>query len=187
MPFQTAIYDGLRINMQKLIIGLGNPGEKYKNNRHNVGYMVIDELISKIRNPKSEIRDKSQTLIFKSKNFMNDSGSFVLSLYTKYRIQNTDMYIVHDDLDIPLGSYKIQFGKGPKEHNGLVSVDEALGTSDYWRVRVGIENRAQRLEVSGERYVLQDFTFEERKTLDKVIEEIARDLIHRIKPDRSDG
>src|SRR3972149_7107899 len=121
----------------KLIIGLGNPGEKYKNTRHNVGWMVIDALTSQIRNSKSEILNKrmhhsvGKIQIFKSKNFMNDSGVFVAELTKRYSLNPNHLYVVHDDLDIPLGTFKIQFGRGPKDHNGIKSVNEELGTNEY--------------------------------------------------------
>jgi PTH1 family peptidyl-tRNA hydrolase len=147
----------------KLIIGLGNPGEKYKNNRHNVGYMVIDKLKKG----------------FKTNCFMNESGKIVKKLIEQYKVDLPNLWIIHDDLDIPLGNYKIQFGRGPKEHNGLKSIEEKLGTKDFWRVRIGIENRGEPhfAEVSrGKEYVLEDFTNEERKVLDRVIFEVCKKL-----------
>jgi len=107
---------------------------------------------------------------------MNESGSFVKSLYTKYNIQNTDLYIIHDDLDIRLGEYKIQFGRGPKDHNGLISVDEALGTDQYWHVRIGVDNRPLDNRPMGEEYVLQNFTDEEIEILTPVIKKVCKEL-----------
>lgn len=143
----------------KLIIGLGNPGNKYKNNRHNVGHMVADKLKST-----------------KTDTFMNESGVFVKKMLKARGISPDNLYIIHDDLDIKLGEYKIQFGKGPKVHHGIESIDEALGTRDYWRIRVGIENRDPEDKISGETYVLQDFTNEEKIILDKVISDICKKL-----------
>lgn len=159
----------------KLIIGLGNPEEKYKNNRHNVGHMVIDKL--KVQSPKLKVKE---LLVAKTNTFMNDSGEFVKKLVEQYHINPSDLWVIHDDLDIPLGSYKIQFGKGPKEHKGLVSIDEALVTSDYWHVRGGVENRDPNNRVPGEEYVLQDFSPEEKLVLDKVIRKLLIDLINLI-------
>lgn len=164
----------------KVIVGLGNPGIKYKNNRHNVGHMVVDAM--KVRPSKSA--SKGLTLL-KSDKFMNDSGSFVLAQYTKYlpaqsgHIPHTSLFIVHDDLDIKLGEFKIQLGKGPKGHNGIIDIEEKLGTSDFWRVRVGVENRVQGLgsRISGEEYVLQDFTEDEKVILDGVIKKVCNQLV----------
>ena len=153
----------------KLIIGLGNPGEKYKNNRHNVGQMVIEKLQS--------ISHNKNILLKKSGSFMNDSGDFVKSILTKSKLETSNLYIIHDDLDVTLGSYKIQFGKGPKIHNGINDIQEKLGTSDFWYVRVGVDNRDPNNRIPGEQYVLEDFTNEERDILDKVIDEICKKLV----------
>lgn len=155
----------------KLIIGLGNPGKKYSNNRHNVGYMVVDKLKAK----SLKLKDM---FVVKTSSFMNDSGVAVKALVTYYKLPGTDLYIVHDDLDIPLGSYKIQFGKGPKVHRGLQSIEVALGTTDFWRVRVGIENRIKNneLRIKGEQYVLEDFTKEEKVILDKVLGKVCQEI-----------
>ena len=160
----------------KLIIGLGNPSEKYKHHRHNVGYMAIDALASEIRNSKSEIRNKPQILIFKSENFMNESGETVKKLVDQYKIDLSNLWVVYDDLDILLGSYKIQFGKGPKEHNGLNDIYEKLNTKDFWHIRIGVENRKTHGEPSGYDYVLEDFSNEELKKLRKVIDEVCKKL-----------
>ena len=147
----------------KLIIGLGNPGERYKNNRHNVGYMVSD--VSK--------RKK----VLKTNTFMNDSGSFVLSRVKKSGVEASDLYIIHDDLDIRLGSYKIQFGKGPKVHNGLNDIYDKLGTKEFWHIRVGVDNRNPEDRTQGEEYVLQDFNTDEKLILENVIKEICKKLV----------
>lgn len=167
----------------KLVIGLGNPGAEYINTRHNVGHLVVDEL-QKTANSKQSLASqgpgKRQTInglkIFKSSNFMNESGSFVKSLYTKYHIQNTDLYVIHDDLDIKLGEYKIQLGHSPKDHNGIKSIDDELGTNEYWHVKVGIDNRPLDNRPMGIEYVLQNFSNEERMVLDRVVKEVASKL-----------
>jgi PTH1 family peptidyl-tRNA hydrolase len=159
----------------KLIIGLGNPGEKYKNTRHNAGVVVIDKL-QKINLPKG-------ILVKKSSVFMNESGAFIKNLIGQYKIDPSDLYVIHDDLDIPLGSYKIQFGVGPKVHNGVNSIEREIGTKDFWRVRIGVDNRKNTGGPSfakaseGKEYVLQDFTSEERKILDKTIRKLLIDLV----------
>jgi peptidyl-tRNA hydrolase, PTH1 family len=152
----------------KVIVGLGNPGIKYVNNRHNVGHVVIDALQS--------LKTKDKTL--KSDKYMNDSGLFVRKLKDKYpKMQTSDLYIIHDDLDIPLGSFKIQYGKGPKVHNGLTDIYEKIGTSDFWHVRVGVDNRKTDNRVAGKEYVLDDFTDEEKLILSGVIKQICNQLV----------
>lgn len=190
----------------KLFVGLGNPGKKYEKTRHNVGWMVLEALASKITNfqlpisnqiPNSNFQFQKQynadilkvgnIILAKPQTFMNDSGVAVSSLATFYKLPATNIYIIHDDLDIKLGDYKIQKGKGPKVHNGVNSVEEELGKKDFWRVRVGIENRGNSANItniandgkgriSGEVYTLQDFEEEELETLDEVIEEVISKL-----------
>ena len=151
----------------KLIIGLGNPGKEYENTRHNTGYMVVDEL----KNHKS-----ANLQICKSTNFMNDSGSFVTEKLKAYSLKPEALYVIHDDLDIPLGKFKIQFGHGPKDHNGIIDIEDKLGTKDFWRVRVGIDNRPFDNKPMGEVYTLENFTKEERGILDNIIREICKKL-----------
>ena len=152
----------------KLIIGLGNPGIDYTETRHNVGYKVIDELLKN--------KFTKNILARKTNVFMNQSGKFVESQTSKYQTKEEDLYIVHDDLDIPLGDYKIQFGKGPKDHNGLKSIDDALGTDEYWHVRIGIDNRQGDSRPMGEEYVLQNFSDEEKVIIEKTIKEVCKKL-----------
>ncbi len=156
----------------KLIIGLGNPGEKYKDNRHNVGHMVIDALLKKgllngIIAKKTDI-------------YMNESGEFVKKLVEQYKVNISDLWIIHDDLDIKLGDYKVQKGRGPKVHKGIGSIEDSLGTSDFWRVRIGVDNRDVEKRTPGEEYVLEDFTFEEREILSEVIRKVTQDLYERL-------
>ncbi len=152
----------------KLIIGLGNPGEKYSNNRHNAGHVIAEKLL-KSRLPKDFVVRKADV-------YMNKSGEFVKKLVEQYKLNPSDVWVIHDDLDIPLGSYKIQKGKGPKLHNGVNSIEEILGTDEFWRVRVGVDSRDANDRTSGEEYVLQDFRPEEKDVLDKVVLEICRKL-----------
>jgi PTH1 family peptidyl-tRNA hydrolase len=152
----------------KLIVGLGNPGDSYLNTRHNVGYIFVDEY-QRLQSPKN-------VLVRKTNVFMNDSGSFVKAQSDRYQIKPEDIFIVHDDLDIPLGEFKIQFGRGPKDHNGLKSIDDKLGSSAYWHVRIGVDSRDPDNRPLGEEYVLQNFKNDERQILDKVIKEACKKL-----------
>ena len=151
----------------KLIIGLGNPGGAYSDTRHNIGHMVVDKL---------QAMKIPGTVIKKTGVFMNESGSFVKKMTDQYKINLSNLYIIHDDLDIKLGEYKIQFGKGPQNHNGLNDIYTKLGTKDFWHIRVGVDNRDAKNRISGEEYVLQDFTNDEKIILEKVIKEICKKL-----------
>ncbi len=170
----------------KLVIGLGNPGEKYQNNRHNAGHLLLDTLASRISNFQFSIFNKLEAevgkagqdvLYAKNQTFMNESGRVVKKLIDFYKILPQNLYLVYDDLDIPLGSYKIVQGRGPRLHNGVESVKNALGTENFWHVRIGVEGRDRgRDRVSGKDYVLQNFTEEEKRRLKEVIGKIEEDL-----------
>jgi PTH1 family peptidyl-tRNA hydrolase len=150
----------------KLIIGLGNPGEKYQDTRHNVGFMVVDKLKSQ----------KPKLKVFKTDTFMNASGTSVKTLLAKQKERPENLYVIHDDLDLPLGIWKIQYAKGPKDHGGINDIEQVLGTENFWRIRVGVDKRKPEARVNGEDYVLQDFSKEEKKILEKVIAEVCKKL-----------
>jgi len=162
------------MSKNKLIIGLGNPGSQYQNNRHNVGHMFVDKVLI------SKSKVLSNLKIKKTDTFMNESGRSVKKITKNDEILTTNLYVVHDDLDIPLGKFKIQFGVGPKVHNGLDSVEQELGTKDFWRVRIGVDNRVSDNRIPGEQYVLQDFTSEELEILNNSFPEIWKNLILRL-------
>lgn len=157
----------------KLVIGLGNPEPKYSKTRHNTGFMVVDVL--------QELKPPRQVVVKRSAAFMNESGKYVRNLVEKYAISPDGLYVVHDDLDLPLGSFKIQLGKGPKDHNGLKSIDNALGTNRYWHVRMGIENRDPNNRIDGYDYVLEDFSKSEKEIVDKTIEDLCKKLVTLLK------
>ena len=154
----------------KAVVGLGNVGKKYKRTRHNVGFMFVEAF------PKN----RKDIILLKPKTMMNMSGKAAKALATYYMLHTTDLYVVHDDLDLKLGEYKIQFGKGPKVHNGVNSVEEHLGTSEFWRVRIGVDNRDTDNRIPGEAYVLENFSRAEletvNKTIDKAVKELAETL-----------
>ncbi len=106
---------------------------------------------------------------------MNESGKFVAEKFNFFKISPDDLYIVHDDLDISLGQYKIQKGTGPKVHNGVNNIEEVLGTKDFWRIRIGVDNREPQNRILGEDYVLQNFNNDELISLNKVFDAIVKD------------
>lgn len=173
----------------KLFVGLGNPEAKYFKNRHNVGYMVIDALNEALktrykRKPAPFSQKFLQSIVWdyspfatlaKPMKYMNDSGIAVKKLVDSYRVSMDEVFVIHDDLDIPLGEYKIQIGKGPKVHNGLNSVEEELKTKKFGRIRIGIENRDPESRAKGEDYVLSDFTDDEKRILKWTIQKLIHD------------
>ena len=156
----------------KLIVSIGNPGVAYLNTRHNAGFLVVEAL----QNPKLP----KDVVLRKSDVFMNESGAFVKKLVNNYKLNLNDLYVIHDDLDIKFGEYKIQFGRGPKDHNGLKSIDEELGTDQYWHVRMGVDNRPLDNKPMGEEYVLQNFSDQEKMVLEAVVKRVVNDLIKKI-------
>lgn len=152
----------------ELLVGLGNPGTTYKDNRHNAGYMLVDVLKNK--------SIKNKITLKKSDVFMNSSGKFVGNLLAKYKLSPDNLYVAHDDLDLKIGEYKIQFGKGPKIHNGLRSIDETLGTDKYWHIRIGVDGRDPENRTKGEEYVLNDFSDNEKEVLGVVLNQICKKL-----------
>lgn len=173
----------------KLIVGLGNPGKQYEKTRHNVGFMVLDAFVEKYPTtltPEGDPlfvswkeRREVYTLTYslnqvaavltKPQLFMNNSGKVVLDLVKRYKINPADILVIHDDLDLRLGEFKLQLARGPKVHNGLNSIEQSLGTGDFWRLRIGIDNRDPQNRTVGEEYVLQSFTETERATLATLI------------------
>jgi PTH1 family peptidyl-tRNA hydrolase len=147
-----------------LIIGLGNPGPKYQNNRHNVGHLFVNYLVKGLTGLRvNELR------IVKTDCYMNESGKFVSKLANSRNSQIDNLIIIHDDLDIPLGKFHIQFASGPQLHNGLESIEQHLKTKDFWRVRIGVDNRPLDKRILGETYSLQNFLPDEKKLLESEI------------------
>ncbi len=156
-----------------LIVGLGNPTSKYINNRHNIGFMVIDYLIDRLNSSpikkssfKGELFKKDNILLLKPLTFMNLSGESVSAVSNFYKIPVENIIVIHDDLDLPLGVLRFKIGGSSGGHNGLKSIDKFLPNS-YKRVRVGIGRPKNKEDVV--KYVLSDFKEEEKECLEKII------------------
>lgn len=167
----------------KIIVGLGNPGEKFKNTPHNLGFRVADEFQEKnnlsdfklSKKTKTEISEgvfnNEKIILAKPRTFMNDSGKAVKILTTKYKRQNTDLIVVHDDIDLPLGKIKIVKNRGAAGHKGVQSIINAIGSKDFIRFRIGIKpaTRYKIQNTNTEKFVLQKFHKEEEKTVKNVV------------------
>lgn len=157
-----------------LVVGLGNPGDRYQKTRHNAGFLVVDE-IAKSADLKWQERGRLEGQIVESKNyillkpqtFMNASGVSIQKAIHFYKIKLKNLIVIHDDLDLPLDQAKVSWAKGPHAHNGMLSVEQQLGTQDFWRIRVGVESRTpeERRIISGERFVLKKLKYEDNKLL----------------------
>ena len=159
----------------KLIVGLGNKGNEYNNTRHNVGFMVIDNYInknnltlkSKLDGLYAETIINCEKVIFlKPQNYINLSGD-VISKYIKYfKIDIKDILVIHDDMDLEIGTFKIRYKGGSAGHNGLKNIESNLKTNEYKRIKIGIsKNNIDKVD-----YVLGKFSSTELSKLNKVID-----------------
>lgn len=164
----------------KLIVGLGNPGKEYENTRHNIGFDIIDRIVdeygfssfqNKFKGQYSEGLINGQKIrLLKPQTFMNLSGRSVIEAKNFYKIENSEILVIHDELDVELGKLKIKNGGGNGGHNGIKSIDEMCG-KDYFRLRFGISHPGVKSMVSS--YVLSKFTSEEQEK----VEDISRFLV----------
>lgn len=167
----------------KLIVGLGNPGKKYDQTRHNIGYSIIDEL-AKQQSLTLQNKDDFFGYFFSDNNikllkpttFMNLSGQSVSKVANYFKINPEDIIIIHDDLDIAYGQIKIQKEKSAAGHNGIISIIENLGTDKFWRLRFGISGATKDL-MPGDKYVLGKFTSDEQDALPDFIKNSVDALI----------
>jgi peptidyl-tRNA hydrolase, PTH1 family len=133
-----------------LIVGLGNPGKEYTNTPHNIGFAVIDALVSTFQAPalKSDTKflcESSQIediLLVKPQTFMNRSGACVAKLAQYYKVPPEMIFIIHDDISLPLGQLKISQDRGAANHNGVLSIIDALHTTDFPRFRLGVDTQS---------------------------------------------
>jgi len=178
----------------KLIVGLGNPGKQYDITRHNVGFMVIDELVKKLgielkneRKLKAEVAItlRAETLIIaKPETYMNLSGSSVAKIAQFYKISPQDIWVISDDLDLEFGTVRLRQGGSSGGHNGLKDIIQKVG-GNFVRFRVGIQNE-QSGNIPAEDFVLQKFNQTEQlqlpqiisKTLDLILESLQKGIEH---------
>ncbi len=171
-------------NAMWLLVGLGNPGDKYKNNRHNIGFMVLDAIAedcgvsswkAKFQSAMAEARiGDEKVVLLKPQTFMNESGQGVGKAAKFYKIPPERIIIFHDELDLAPGKVRARLGGGLAGHNGLKSAKAHLGTADFWRVRLGIGHPGDKHKVSG--YVLSDFAKSEQAWLERLIDGCSRHI-----------
>lgn len=164
-----------------LVVGLGNPGPEYEGNRHNLGFMVVDEVARRLgagfRANKTEaliadfFGEDTRILLAKPQTFMNVSGRAVRLISTFFKIPPDRMLIVHDDLDLPFGSVRLKDDGGHAGHNGVRSLIDELGTGDFKRLRIGIGRPPGSKDPA--KFVLEDFSKDERVDLDFIVGEAA--------------
>jgi PTH1 family peptidyl-tRNA hydrolase len=174
----------------RLLVGLGNPGARYERNRHNIGFMAVDALVR--RHGFGAFRSKFQSAIGegtiagervyvqKPQTYMNLSGDAVGEAARFYKVAPDEIAVIHDEIDLAPGKLKVKRGGGSAGHNGLRSIDDAIG-EDFWRVRLGVGHPGVKELVHA--YVLQNFDAEEMVWVTPLIDAIAEALPQLIKDD----
>jgi PTH1 family peptidyl-tRNA hydrolase len=168
-----------------LFVGLGNPGSKYENNRHNVGFMAVDEMVRRHNFLPEKKRWQSLThegrlgsekvIILKPQTFMNESGRSVGEAMRFFKLTPADVVVFYDELDLAFGKVKVKVGGGAAGHNGIRSISSHIG-ENYTRVRIGIGHPGEKSRVHG--HVLGDFAKAERPELDTILDTMAREAKH---------
>lgn len=174
----------------RYLVGLGNPGKEYEQSRHNAGFQCLDYLRESWGWPSfkegkkfsAALSRQGGLTLCKPLTYMNDSGQAVRSLLHFYEsIEDFDfskLIVAHDDLDLELGQCKVQRGRGPKGHNGLLSLYQQLGTSDFYHLRLGVDSRKGDRSMPSRAYVLQNMQDGEQQDMSEAFER-ARDILQR--------
>ena len=174
----------------KIIIALGNPGQQYANTRHNAGFIIADELQKSLVFSEFEKNSKFDALVCeknlggekiilaKPQSFMNNSGQVVRKMLDFFKIPKENLMVLHDDLDIELGAFKISTDSSAAGHNGVQSIIDNLGSQQFKRIRLGIEGSEKKKDriIPGEVFVLQDFSKEELELIKKLAKKIVGEL-----------
>lgn len=172
------------------IIGLGNPGPQYMLHRHNVGFMAVDAIreahssFSQFKriNAQTQVSEGHlegmKTIIIKPQTYMNLSGQPFIQFMRFYKPAREQILVLHDDIDLPFGRFKMKFGGGHGGHNGLRSMDSCVG-KEYWRLRIGVGHPGVKEEVSN--YVLSNFSSDEQDKIDDSLRHIAENFTSLIK------
>ena len=166
-----------------LLVGLGNPNPNNTNNRHNVGFFVIDQINKKFKLSKQKPKFKGllttgkigeqKVYAIKPLTFMNSSGVCVKELIEYFKINVKDVFVFHDDMDIDLGKVKVKFGGNSAGHNGIDSIDKNIG-KNYSRIRIGIGRPIKNSE--GADHVLENFSIDEKDGVEEVTKNIIESL-----------
>lgn len=167
----------------QLIVGLGNPGEKYQYTRHNIGYMAIDNIVAAQQDYKIKkkfnsiiyetILDKNRIILIKPETYMNNSGDAVFQIANFYKIDSKNILVLHDELDIPFGKIRIKSGGGNAGHNGLKSISNKID-NNYTRVRLGIGHPGHKERVNG--HVMGNFTGSEKEKLNQILNYLTNNI-----------
>jgi peptidyl-tRNA hydrolase, PTH1 family len=165
-----------------LIAGLGNPGREYKQTRHNIGFMVAEQLSSDLSISMGKVQSRaiigmgraldSKIIIAKPQTYMNRSGEAVKGLIKFYKIPLENLIVIHDDLDIPFGTIRIRKQGGPGGQKGVKSIIDHMGTQEFNRLRMGIDRPPGRMDAAD--YVLQRFSRNEEEQLEPLVKQASK-------------
>ncbi|MFH1631876.1 MAG: aminoacyl-tRNA hydrolase [bacterium] len=175
--------------MTKLIIGLGNPGRKYNSTRHNLGFMVLDNLAKKLEGAWKEDEraladvcelnvDGAKIVLAKPMTYMNKSGEAVDSLVRRFKIGSGDVWVAHDDVDLPFGRLRVRLEGSAGGHKGVQSVIDKIGAEDFVRLKVGVGATPEKMAL--EDWVLSKFTKKELAVLEELIELVVDKILDAI-------
>lgn len=171
--------------MRFLIAGLGNPGPEYENTRHNIGFAVADRLAEKLNSEiskegyssfYSEVNySENKLYLVKPQTYMNNSGRAVYEIKKFFKIPTNNLIVIHDEMDIPLGNFKIKSGGGSAGHNGIRSILNSIGEDNFTRIRFGIGKPGSRDKTV--KYVLSRFSKDENHIVDDMIDRVCEAVI----------
>ena len=166
-----------------LLVGLGNPNPNNSNNRHNVGFLMIDAINERFKLSKQKPKfkgllttgkiDEQKVFAIKPLTFMNSSGVCIKELIEYFKIDVKNVFVFHDDMDIDIGKVKVKFGGSNAGHNGIDSIDKNIG-KNYFRIRIGIGRPKN--NSTGADHVLENFSNEEKENVEKVNDNIIKSL-----------
>lgn len=186
----------------KLIVGLGNPGDKYEQTPHNAGFIFVRKLAQYLHDKGAQVSDWKKEDSFESyistlkvagnnvaalmmpQTYMNLSGSPVKKFLNKKELGIDSLIVAHDDLDIKFGEYKIQFEKSPKGHNGIIDIENKLSSKGFWRVRIGVDGRKDfQREIPGKDYVLMKLSRAQMEELEALIDNAIYEFVEQFLPE----
>jgi PTH1 family peptidyl-tRNA hydrolase len=159
-----------------LFVGLGNPGERYSRNRHNVGYMVLESFLKSSRIGIEEMKygtgaNTDRAIFLMPDTYMNNSGKAVRHYLGKVGMDSSNLCVVQDDMDLDLGRLLLKFDGGDNGHNGIKSINSSIGTNEYYRLRIGVGRPPEGVDPAD--FLLSDFLSSERSVINEAIDNAA--------------
>ncbi|USN53279.1 MAG: aminoacyl-tRNA hydrolase [Candidatus Nomurabacteria bacterium] len=173
----------------KCIVGLGNPGTKYDDTRHNLGFALVDAIVEHLELAPFQEQSKFKAemtrnddpihhwFFMKPQTYMNNSGEAVGEFVRFYKLPLNDLLVIHDDLDLPFGEIKHVVDRGPAGHNGVQSIIDVVGSQAFHRIRIGIGSNKE-LGIPSEDYVLQKFNTEEKQKISELLEPVLNIILN---------